>query len=74
VKGEWRRQDRRDSLVDVRHDLPGRDLIDQGLTDLAAGAETPRRCSCPSAHRASGNSAWLFPTRFHSASTGYTLC
>lgn len=40
MKGEWRRQDRRDSLVDVRHDLPGRDLIAQGLRDLAAGAET----------------------------------
>ena len=24
----------------MRHDLPGRDLIDQGLADLAAGAET----------------------------------
>lgn len=40
MKGEWPRQDRRDSFVDMRDDLPGRDLIDQGLTDLAAGAET----------------------------------
>ena len=34
------RHDRRDSFVDMRHDLPGRDLIDQGLADLASGAET----------------------------------
>ena len=29
------------NLRDVYDDLPGRDLIDQGLSDLAAGAETP---------------------------------
>ena len=30
-----------DSIIAEMHDLPGRDLIDEGLSDLAAGVETP---------------------------------